>query len=241
MSAQGVRKILSRGPADFEALAKTLDIAQVDRAGRRDLRKDLWDLIAAGAVVKEVGANGAPPRYRLTERQKQRGEVQARLAKALKLRGRKGQITHTQDLSALAGCSREFAKRYLRFLKNAGYLVEAGAVKLSKFGLGISYRVAPGREGEAPPWFSRRAEEKKQGSGVRGQGLAKEQVAAVMAEIRGAVEMAQSRVQRAATGSLVVAARAIDAAIDAAIEAAFAHPLEILEEMVADLEKISDQ
>ncbi len=87
--------------------------------------------------------------------------VQTKMGRAVRLKGKQRRAFTCKDLAALAGCTQEYASRYLRFLKDQEYLQEAGAVKLSRFGLGLAYRVMPGREKEEPPHWSRRAEERK--------------------------------------------------------------------------------
>lgn len=159
MSLAGeVRKILQEGPADLKTLAQRLDLAKVDRAGSNRLTSTLVDLKAAGMVTWKIRP-GKPALYHLAGRTSLPGEVQARMARVVRLRGGKNRPITCTEVAVLSGCTQEYAARYLRFLKNDGYLLEGTAVKLSRFGLGLAYRVAPGREKEKPPWWNRRAEE----------------------------------------------------------------------------------
>lgn len=160
MSLAGdVRKILQAGPADFETLAQRLDLAKVDRAGRNRLSSALADLQEAGMVTRVAEGARVSSVYHLAGRTTLPGEVQARMVRAVRLRGGKNRQITCKEVAVLSGCTQEYAARYLRFLKNDGYLLEGTAVKLSRFGLGLAYRVAPGREKEKPPWWNRRAEE----------------------------------------------------------------------------------
>lgn len=162
MSQAGdVRNILKEGPADFSTIAARLDIAKMDRRARKVLRATLTDLREVGIVTfVDVVPPGAPPQYRLAGRTDTAG-VQAKMARAVKLKGKQNRPITCKDLAALSGCTQEYAGRYLRFLKQEKYLLPGEAVKLSRFGLGLTYRVAPGREKAEPPHWSRRTEERK--------------------------------------------------------------------------------
>lgn len=158
MSQAGdVRNILREGPTDFETLAARMDIPRADRKGRLSLRDTLRDLQEVGVLELLPGET---PQYRLTGKSGPK-DTQAKMARAVRLKGLQNRAITCKDLVALSGCSQEYAKRYLRWLKNEGYLLRGEAVKLSRFGTGLAYRVTPGREKETPPHWSRRTERSK--------------------------------------------------------------------------------
>jgi hypothetical protein len=162
MSLAGeVRKILQEGPANIEMMAQRLDIPKADKAGRNRLSSTLADLQEAGMVIRTAEVAGQPAgwSFHLTGRNSLSGEVQTRMARVVRLMGRKNRRLTCKDVAALSGGTQEYAARYLRFLKEQEYLLPGTAVKLSRFGLGLAYRVAPGREKEEPPRWNRRAEE----------------------------------------------------------------------------------
>ncbi len=112
------------------------------RAEVEKVRQALTDLKKAGYVAV---TQDKPQRYRLL-RQPAAGK-QEKLWRACQVQAAKGEAFSPRSLAVLAGCSLDYAKRYLRWLKRLG-LVEAS---------GASCRLAPGAERLAWPKLSRRA------------------------------------------------------------------------------------
>ena len=148
------------GEATEQKISAHLDIPRSAITDRNKVSSRLRDLREA-LIIEECGEEEGLKLYRPTGRTGAR-DVQTKMARAVRLKGMQNRALTRKDLAALAGCTQEYAARYLKFLKDRGYLLAGEAVKLSRYGLGLAYRVVPGKEKEEPPHWSRRAQEAKE-------------------------------------------------------------------------------
>jgi len=128
------------------------------------IRRAVDGLVEAGEVASiSLNESGQPvPPFRelkyrwVGRRVNPRGEVQRKLWKFACHRYHKGQTVSVPEAAGLAGCARDYAARYYRWLWGAGYLALAARGKAGA----CLYRVVAGKEREAAPHWHRRAVEK---------------------------------------------------------------------------------
>jgi hypothetical protein len=153
--AARVKKVLDLREAttlqDIEALVEVGTYQE-----RRKLKQALADLAKAGAV--EV-IPGAVRTYRLARRAAGRGEKQVKLWRAVGIKAAKNESFTGRDLAVLAETSQDYAKRWLGFLRERGWLLSG------RMGNKVVLRFNPEREWteDSRPHFNRRVE-KRQGN-----------------------------------------------------------------------------
>jgi len=166
ITAQTVKGALAQGEAGLVELCTRLDIPEADSKGRDQVRKILRDLENFHQI--KVDAKKGIWIYRLTDKPGARGAVQAKLWKFACHRLQKGYTFTAAEAAAMAGCDRDYAKRYCRWLWAAGYLALASRGRAGA----LLYRVVAGKEKESAPHWNRRAEKRENsglGSWVKGQ------------------------------------------------------------------------
>jgi predicted transcriptional regulator len=185
--------LMEMGGASIRQIAARLDIPGADYAGRRKVRDALRNLVEFGLVKRAERPGENEALYYLTGKAGMRGETQEKVWRAILVK----RLGFTgKDLAILSGASRDYIRRYLRYLKTQGFIQETGRQKLSRFGVGLRYRLAPGKEKEAAPKFkwreeARRARERlvqaKEGAG---RARDKEEMDRLMKVVRDEVSLA---------------------------------------------------
>jgi len=142
------------------------DLGRVDRAVEGLAKTGEATAISLDAQGEPIPAF-QPLKYRwVASLVKARGAVQAKLWEFACLRFAAGKPFGVAEAARLAECDRDYAKRYLRWLWQEGYL---SLITRGRHGV-AHYQVVGGREHEAAPQWNRRAEKRRfQVSGSRGQ------------------------------------------------------------------------
>lgn len=164
--AEEVRQAMAElGPATVRHIAARLDIPAADYAGRQKVRLTVRDLVAA-RLAAPAGQSGREIKYRLLDKTGARGEAQEKVWYAIRLKEGRGETFTIRDIAVLTGYSPDYLKKYLHFLLEGGWIIVVARAKVSLFGVGFIYRLAPGKDQEKPPKWNRRAEEAKRRADV---------------------------------------------------------------------------
>jgi len=173
-----IRAALRDGPLSAAEAAERLGVQTY--AGRRRVREALRELVRRGEADRDGAGN-----YRLAEGGKTM--VQEKLWRAVGLRAAKNEEVTVREAALLAEASRDYSKRYLRWLWRGGWLVEQGRGR---------YTWNPERtwrEADRPHWNRIREE----GRGIRSLVASRlEVVEANLARAMGYLEEAQEGLLR---------------------------------------------
>jgi|GEM_PF-1492941 hypothetical protein len=152
ISAEAVKAALAGlRQATLWELCAALDIPDADWRGRNLVRKTLQKLRKSG----QVGVLPGAPLYSLTGRAVRR-QAQQKLWRAICLKSRKAEAWGFMDLARLAGCSYDYAKKYVEFLEWREIVITEWTE-----GRRCYFRLLPGKEQEGAPAWNRRAEKRR--------------------------------------------------------------------------------
>jgi len=157
---QQICDLLATGKFTARQVADQLGVQS--RAEVKKVRDAILELVREGRVEGQIGEvpGGWAKLWRLAG--SKNISVQDRLWRACCLKSQKGQFTVAELVPIVQGqksaaVSIDYAKRFVRWLWEAGYLAIAGRGRAGA----LLYRVVAGKEKDLPPPWNRRAEKRK--------------------------------------------------------------------------------